>query len=281
VPDVNVSRSPKATVFLYPGLKFAITGTFDRGVKRHLIRGRAAVLVGVEWQPSSGGGIPVPIVRPVNDGCCPHTLAYECPTSHSIASVAPTRKDYYEMQTCRVATSSLGPAAGEGLFAARDINNGELIALFNGVRTRKLYRTVPCDAETDDNWSDYSITLNKEMSLDIPNDSINLSNYSATSAHKACHSFSPNAKFARLFHPRFGNIMSVVASEDLKMGEEVLVHYRYQIASSPLWYRALWKSFLRKQGWSDYTAERYGYSAHEVGQYFKSINDRITKEADI
>lgn len=151
------------------------------------------------------------------------------------------------------------------------------VALFNGVRTRRLRRELPCDARKDEEWSDYSITMSKDLSLDIPQDSVATAKYCATSGHKACHSFEPNAHFARFFHPRFGVIMSVVASQKISSGMEILVNYRYPLNTAPDWYRSLWNRYLLNKGWTKIDVAKYGDTAHEVGQYFTLMNARIEK----
>ena len=71
--------------------------------------------------------------------------------------------------------------------------------------------------------------LTGDTCLDIPKGMENLGRYRATLGHKACHSFTPNAAFTELHHPRFGDIMSIVAKRDIVRGEEVLVSYNYAI----------------------------------------------------
>ena len=67
-----------------------------------------------------------------------------------------------------------------------------------------------------------------------------------------CHSFTPNACFQQLWHPRFGLIMSVRARTDIQQGEEILVSYNYSIGQAPDWYRHAWFSHLRdNQHWSE------------------------------
>ena len=48
------------------------------------------------------------------------------------------------------------------------------------------------------------LTTDRSTDLDIPLDMIQLSEYSATLGHKACHSFGEdkNARFDNLYHPR-------------------------------------------------------------------------------
>ena len=67
-----------------------------------------------------------------------------------------------------------------------------------------------------------------------------------------CHSFTPNACFMQLWHPRFGLIMSVRAIADIQRGEEILVCYNYNIGQAPDWYRHAWFNHLRdNQDWSE------------------------------
>ena len=100
--------------------------------------------------------------------------------------------------------------------------------------------------------------------------------YRATTAHKACHSFESNASFQRMFHPRFGLIMSIVAKRNILPDEEILVDYHYPIASAPDWYRRQWHEYLlKKKGWSRFYVDRYGYTAHEVRSTFESLQTRL------
>ncbi len=254
-------RYPKSShAFIYPDLKHAIAGSFSRDNRKHLLKGYPSVIDGILWRK----GLPYPKFI-VTDN---HPMTYEVPSRHKIATFEPNRRDHYEASVSYVTDSRQGSNAGEGLFVSRDVAKGQLVAYFNGVRRRRLERYY-------DDWSDYSITLNKDVSLDIPTGCRETANYCATSGHKACHSFRPNAHFRPAFHPRFGQIMSVVASRDLKAGDEVLVHYGYSIASSPEWYRAQWADHLRKLGWSDDLVKRHGYQAHDVRSFFETIDARV------
>ena len=181
----------------------------------------------------------------------------------------PHVRDAYEHSRCFVAPSR---TSGEGLFAKIDLNRGELIAFFNGVRSRRHLRTMASDASSED-WSDYAITLTKDLSIDVPPTFTSCSAYNATTGHKACHSFEPNARFDKFFNPRFGLIMAVFAEEDIPSGEEVLVNYRYPIRTAPAWYRSLWNGYLRKtRRWSWDYIDHFGYCAHEV----KATLDKIS-----
>jgi hypothetical protein len=186
-------------------------------------------------------------------------------------------RDLCDHINCFVAQSSVSSSAGEGLFAKTYIRRHSLVALFSGVRKRRIFRDVPCSFSSED-WSDYSITLNKEISLDVPPGMTDVTRYCATVGHKACHSFEPNCAFQQLWSPRFGLIMSLVALQDLEPGEEITVHYRYPLVTAPRWYQLLWRTYLRKDlGWSNEDVVRYDVTAHEVAAFFHTINSRIAE----
>ncbi len=54
-------------------------------------------------------------------------------------------------------------------------------------------------------------------------------------AHKANHSFEPNAKFVRYEHPRFGLIPCVTSIKPIKIDDEVTVSYDYALEDAPPW----------------------------------------------
>lgn len=140
------------------------------------------------------------------------------PGSRVCITKSPMLRDPYEIRHVYVAPSHV-PYAGEGLWAKTSIKKNQLVALFNGVRQRHLYYGT----KTNQAWSDYRITCDSDVDLDILAQHVSVNNYSATLAHKTCHSFSPNSCFNQLYHPRFGLIMSVVASRDINQGEEIFV----------------------------------------------------------
>merc|ERR1712223_2108781 len=53
-------------------------------------------------------------------------------------------------------------------------------------------------------------------------------------------SFSPNCRWGRIDHPRFGMISSLVAKQDIHAGEEVTVNYRLPLHLAPSWFRNCW-----------------------------------------
>ena len=88
---------------------------------------------------------------------------------------------------------------------------------------------------------DHRIQCGAETDLDILPGQESLSVYSASLGHKINNSFSNNCRFTQFWHPRFGNIMSVVAVDDISAGEELSVCYNYKLDQAPAWYRSLWE----------------------------------------
>ena len=88
------------------------------------------------------------------------------------------------------------PFAGEGLYAATSIPQQRIFSFFNGVR-------IHCTRDLKGESSDYRVRLTDDLHLDIPDKFISTSSYSATLAHKACHSFKPNSTFVPCWHPRY------------------------------------------------------------------------------
>ena len=75
-------------------------------------------------------------------------------------SRTPNLEDPYEQETVYVAQSKIGEAAGEGLYARKQIRKGQLVCLFNGIRCNKTGHHTRITAN-DDEWSDYRLTLGK------------------------------------------------------------------------------------------------------------------------
>ena len=108
--------------FVYPDLKTALVGQYVRGVAMSVYPG---TLSHVEI-PEHGVAHPRFQTRAMS------------PVSHSISTMTsvgpcPLVRDPYEMTLCEVRFSAV-PGGGEGLFAVRNINKGEVVAFYNGVK---------------------------------------------------------------------------------------------------------------------------------------------------
>ena len=49
------------------------------------------------------------------------------------------------------------------------------------------------------------------------------------------HSFTPNCEMDDFEHPRFGDIKCVATLRPIKAGEELTIHYEYELNTAPIW----------------------------------------------
>ena len=224
-------------VFLYPCLETSIVGQYKGGKLisgRYRMISRATVVNGfisLEFHPNPG-----------------KEVLYDPPSCYSIGRL-PLETDLYEERTVRVAASSVS-GAGEGLFARRNLSPGHLVCLFSGSKVYKDNNKKSLKFG-DSEWSDFRITLDKSVDLDITPEYRSCSQYRATLGHKACHHFQlRNSAFQEFEHPRFGRIMSIVAVKDILEGEEIFVSYNYSLPLAPPWYQELWFSYCQERGLS-------------------------------
>jgi len=234
------NRLQGEVTYLYSNLQMAIKGEY---VNDRLVRGHFVSLVGAYM----GNEVGFPDMK-FSEEKTSESIKYD-PATFMRISRTPTLRDEYEMESVYVKQSRI-PFAGEGLFAARYIEEGQLVCLFNGNRIEKNSNRT-CVRWGDEDWSDFRLTLDKSTDLDIPPESQNIEDYSATLGHKACHSFQEkNAMFNEFEHPRFGVIMSIVAIKPIHTDEEVLVSYNYTLCHAPPWYQQLWVQHLVLRGLS-------------------------------
>ena len=108
-------------------------------------------------------------------------------------------KDEYEAETVEVQISTI-PNSGEGLFALRDIKQGEVVSFYSG----------------------YPISGNLKKPLDV-------ARYEGTLGHKANNNFPPysNSALGAIDHPKFGHIKMISAIKDISKGEEIFYDYGY------------------------------------------------------
>jgi len=213
--------------YIYPDMKMAIRGEFK---DEKLVSGQVCELLGVEVEDG--------IKKPVFSECSGKVYEYENPTIRNIAD-HPLLRDPWETERIYVDESEL-PQGGEGLFAKKDFVAGDIVALYNGIKIK-----TSTYASEHMPHSDYRIRLNGDIDMDIPNGYHKISQYCATLAHKANHTFSPNCEWTLYEHPRFGLIRSLTARIPIKKDEEILVNYQMCLAKSPEWYRCVWIAHMR------------------------------------
>ena len=114
----------------------------------------------------------------------------------------------YQVRKCRDAER------GDGLFVREDVEEGAVLAFYNGVRLDKGEAEEPSENWEDDAYKILDQT-EEENVLDIPEKFRSIDTYCASLAHKTNHSFSPNARFCLFLHPRLQstNIISPVLSQ--------------------------------------------------------------------
>ena len=180
-------------------------------------------------------------------------------------------KEPYEELTTRVATSKV-PNAGQGLFAVREIQPDEVIAFYNGLHFAGKGEVDAHDSDCLEKAKGSSL-LDKErtcFTYKIYSESGELlnippwfSDYDVTSGHKVNNKFPPftNAIFGAIEHPRFGAIVSIVASKFINIGEEIYVNYGYNKNTTKLLNLAPWYD---KQFW-DTKAYLAKIEAGEIG----------------
>lgn len=214
--------------YIYPDWKMAIKGEWK---EEKLVRGQLCELEGSVME----NGIRIPIFSKPSGP----VYQYEKPSVKNIA-LFPLVPDPWEAKQVYVKDSGLNQG-GEGLFAQKDLKPKEVISLYNGIKVR-----TSTFASEHMPRSDYKIRLNADIDMDIPKGFHLLENYCATLAHKANHTFEPNAEWTLFEHPRFGLIRSLTAKKEIAADQEVLVNYQMAMAKSPEWYRVVWLQWLRK-----------------------------------
>ena len=207
--------SDKKAAVLMPDLRGAFEAIV---VEDEFVRGQQVEVVDIRYQDN----LPLPTLSPPLS----QTVYRRDVSTALVISRTPLVADPWERERVEARASEV-EGAGQGLFARRRLERGELVALYNGTRS------VPSLYE---DWSDYRSVVSSQSSLsdpvlirvhlssacdiDIPEADQSTLNYCATLAHKANHSFSPNCVWSRIDHPRFGLICSLTARERIEAGEE-------------------------------------------------------------
>ena len=216
--------------FLYPDLETALLGSWEGGT---MVAARPALLSSLAIE----GGVAVP-------SFCPQpgpTVCYSLSTEHSVGP-QPLVGDPYEARMVGVRGSQV-EGGGEGLYALRDIREGEVVAFYNGVR-------LPYEPGQKEVWetSGYKIFVNADHSsgerIDLPGELAETGYYCATLGHKMNHSFEYNCAEWFFEHPRHGTVPCAVARTAVAAGQELLLHYGYDPANCPEWYRQAMAAFL-------------------------------------
>jgi len=221
----NNEISGESIAYIFPNLEDAIFGQFMKG---KLVSGKSVKISEVTIQ----NGIAVPNF---SDPVCKENQIRDIATAYQI-STTPLTPDSLEHSRVEVKKSD-HEDAGEGLFAKIVFTAGDLVSILNGTRV------VPSIHE---DWSDYKVHFSTEFDIDIPDDMRRTDQYCSTLAHKANHSFTPNTKWGRMDHPKFGMVVTLLALRSITEGEEITVNYNYNLAIAPAWYKQCLAQFKNK-----------------------------------
>lgn len=215
--------------YIYPDFQTALVGNYSNGI---LDFAQVAHLKAV----IDDKGIKIPLFTEPNGRLYKREIAtYDHVTSD------PHLQDPYESKMVEIRSSRV-PFAGTGLFCRVKVEPNTVLAFYNGKRLRPR----------GEDWADHhDWAMNaykiydpsvKNQTIDIPKLFRDEENYTASLAHKTNHSFMPNAELVVFDHPRFGVIPCVTATHDIEAGEEVFVHYGYNLSNCPDWYEQAWLS---------------------------------------
>jgi len=228
VVDKNGAFSGRNIIYGYPDGKTFLKGVFKDG---QMVRACEAY-----YQGHGAVKNPYSYVK-VNT-----SLHYKWDSStYSCISSNPLLEDPYEQKRVYVKKSTIGDAA-EGLFSKIYAEEDVVMSLYNGIRVS--HKEV--DAR-DWSFNDNTISLDEKIVIDVPEPYNRLSNYCASLGHKANHSFTPNCKYDRFDHPRFGQIKCIKTIKRVSPDDELTVAYGYDHSKldteAPTWYKTKLKTF--------------------------------------
>ena len=224
--------SGNAIFYIYPDHHHVLMGLFDDGV---MVKAKSATLD----SPFTHYVDNLPPYKLSDDK---NVYKYD-PSNHESISSDPLLPDHYEQAKVTVKWSHIC-GAGEGLFAKTELEEGEVVSFYNGIRLSH--------EEVDGReWSlnGNTISLDDDCVLDVPSQWSALSNYKASLGHKANHSFKPNCMYDLFYHPRFGQIKCIRTLRKLDCGEELTCCYDYNhqktdsTADLPDWYLTEFKKW--------------------------------------
>ncbi len=169
--------------------------------------------------------------------------------------------DPFERLLVRVAPSTMGATSGEGLFARLPLPADTVVTWYNGVRE-------PAQRTERRKWEDNSNSIalvddvgaRGDVDIDVPAKWASTATYCASLAHKCNHTFDlsqRNAAYCMALHPRFGLIKAIRTLRSIRVDEELLVDYGYNLPldkegnirgrAGPAWWREAQKRNKQEQ----------------------------------
>ena len=217
-------------VFIYPDMETILVGRFEKG---EMVAAKESKIV----KERCNKGIKEIRIATPNVGR--PTLKYQRPDRLRLGD-QPRVMDPYTKKNIYIGDGKMD----DGVFAKRNIVKGELVMYYSGLfwnaTEQKLLTIITYRNQTPE---EYWNILRNLMAFDgpvkihIPEPYWNITNFRSTLGHKVNHSFRySKVAFGKVFHPRFGNIKSIYAQQDVLKGEEIFVNYGYRIGTTvPEW----------------------------------------------
>jgi len=236
--------------YLYQDMTTAIVGKFLNG---KLLDGEPRQVIGYQCER---GILILKFSKPKKTKM---KFKYEESSSTFITS-KPKLMDPYEKYNVYVNETTIrGMKLSDGLFAKRILSHFTLVAVYAGTRLNKIehdkmFAPKNLTGEISDDLQKNLITLDDEITLDIPPKFSNIVDYRSSLGHKVNHNFSSrkvNAEFGLMNHPRFGLVRCVRSTRAIGVGEEIFVNYGYGTDESdeghPMWYQQGLKIWRKKR----------------------------------
>ena len=226
--------------YVYQDMRTAIVGKFSRG---KLLEGEARRVIGYRCEE---GILTLKFSKPKNNR---KRLEYEESTATFITS-NPKLMDPYERSNIYIKDTTIsGMRYADGLFAKRVLPHFTLVAVYAGTRLNKIehdkiFAPKNITEEMSEDMQKNLITLDDDITIDVPPKYSNIVDYRSSLGHKVNHNFVDkmvNAEFGLMNHPRFGLVRCIRSTRAIGVGEEIFVNYGYgtdiEDEGHPTWYK--------------------------------------------
>ena len=241
--SINSDSDDKPTdqlAYIYQDMKTAIVGKFSKG---KLIEGGARRVIGYRCEDG------ILILKFSKFGKTKERYHFERSTSTFITS-NPKLMDPYERSNIYVGETTIpGMKFSDGLFAKHILPHFSLVAVYAGTRLNKqkhdqIFAPKNITDEMSEDMQKNLITLDDDITIDIPPRYSSIIDYRSSLGHKVNHNFvdkEVNAEFGLMNHPRFGLVRCIRSTRAINVGEEIFVDYGYGTDEKddghPKWYQ--------------------------------------------
>ena len=239
-PEESNEDGKYQLAYIYQDMRTAIVGKFFKG---KLLEGESRIVVGYRCEE---GILTLEFSKSKHNR---ERLEYEESTATFITS-NPKLMDPYERSSIYIKETTIsGMRFSDGLFAKRVLPHFALVAVYAGTRLNKQEHDKIFSPKniTDEMYEDMQknlITLDDDITIDIPPKYSNIVDYRSSLGHKVNHNFvdkEVNAEFGLMNHPRFGLVRCIRSTRAIGAGEEIFVNYGYgtdeKDEGHPTWYK--------------------------------------------